>query len=203
MPPPKVRRPMAGKPVWMALAIVLAVALSGCNLKDWYDQVGTVRVELRVVGAEESDVEQFQSLRLTVRSAQVRQQAAANPLTSAGGEAVIHDLARMARTGERAVLLEERVNLRGFESVGLKIEVIDGVSADGETIPGCEQGVTVQEPPCIRFARQGAYPLTLDPAQFRVPRGGTMVIVFPLAVHYSPQTGEYFVASKDAELVEP
>lgn len=182
----------------LSLLMVLTVSLAGCNVKDWYDQVGTVRLELQVVGPDGSDIENLESVRVAIRSAQMRQELAVNPETSTEATAEVLDFATLAQTGERVLLLEKKVTMRGFESLNVKLEVLEALGAAGETIPGCEQGQRIENPPCVRYARDGAYPQLLDPTQFHVPRGGEMTVVLPIAVMYDAASNEYYLKAERA-----
>lgn len=191
---------MRNPPVILAVLLVLAVSLSGCNAKDWYNQQGTVRLELAVYGdvpAElntESRIEDFERLRVTLRGGQLRQDAVAGSINSPTMSDIL-DLVELAKSGDRVVLLEEKVNLRGFSQAVLRLEVLDGITAAGEAIPGCERGATVEEPPCIRYDRAGTYARALDPSEFHVPRGGTMTIVVPVGIGYTASVNEFFLFS--------
>lgn len=200
MPRVKVRLPMRSRPLVLAALLVLSMSLAGCSASDWYNQRGTIRVELAVMDTVPEDlnitsrIDDFQQLRITLRGAQVRQELAANPISSPS-VADVKDAVAMAKSGERVRLLEEKVSLRGFQQVVVRLEALDGITATGEAIPGCERGVAVEEPPCIRYDRSGAYSRNLVPADFAAPRGGTMTIVLPVGVGFNPQLNEYFIFS--------
>lgn len=191
---------MRNPPVILAVLLVLAVSLSGCNAKDWYNQQGTVRFEMAVyadVPADlntESRIEDFERLRVTLRGGQLRQEAAASSINSPA-KSDIYDLVALAKSGDRVRLVEEKVSMRGFSQAVLRLEVIDGLTAAGESIPGCERGETIEDPPCIRYQTGGSYPAVLDPSDFQVPRGGTMTIVMPVGIGYTASVNEYFLFS--------
>lgn len=192
---------MVRRPFVVALLLVLTVSLAGCSFRDWYNQEGTVTVALRAVDASDSDLESFKSLRIGFHSVQIRQLDSADPVSDVKQPPEAYDLVRLAQTGP-VELLSERTNLRGFISVNVKIEAINGTTADGDELLGCEQGVRVEEPPCIRYAARGNYPLTLDPETFRVPRGGELTVVVPIGVRFDATTNEFFLFSLNAEAVE-
>lgn len=191
---------MRNPPVILAVLLVLAVSLSGCNAQDWYNQQGTVRLEMAVYGeippelTTQSRIEDFERLRVTLRGGQLRQDAAASSINSPAMSDIL-DLVALAESGERVLLLEDKVNMRGFSQAVLRLEVLDGITAAGEAIPGCERGATIEEPPCIRYDRAGTYARALDPAEFNVPRGGTMTIVVPVGIGYTASVNEYFLFS--------
>ena len=191
--------------VVLVLVLLLSVSLAGCSFRDWYDQKGTARLvvqfhaddppeDMKQANPEadlSSRLEDFQKLQIIVRSSQLRQLDAANPATSTSRESEILDAVQLAEAGTRVTLIEEKVSMRGFQEAQIKIEVVDGTTASGERLVGCMQGQPVETHPCISFA--SSYPRGINPADFSVPRGGTLDVVFPFYVGFGGQ--DYFVFS--------
>lgn len=191
--------------VVLVLVLLLSVSLAGCSFRDWYDQKGTARLvaefhaddppeDMKRANPEadlSSRLEDFQKLQIIIRSSQLRQQDAANPITSTSRESEILDVVQLAKGDGRVVLIEDKVSMRGFQEAQLKIEVVDGTTASGERLVGCMQGQPVETHPCISFA--ASYPRGINPLEFQVPRGGSLDVIFPLYVGFGGQ--DYFVFS--------
>lgn len=191
--------------VVLVLALLLSVSLAGCSFRDWYDQKGTARLliefraedppaDMRQANPDNdlsSRLGDFQRLQLLVRSSQLRQLDAANPYTSSSRDSEILDIVELAKGGTRIGLVEEKVSMRGFQEAQIKIEVVDGTTASGERLVGCQQGQEAPSHPCIAFAP--SYVRGLDPGEFQVPRGGTLDVVFPFYVGFGGR--DYFMFS--------
>lgn len=186
----------------VALLVVAALPfLAGCNFGDWYDQMGTVKVDMSVLPANESAIGNFTLLNVVVNQVQVRQVGAASPETFRFNEREVVDLVSLARSGGAKRLVEAKFNLRAIDEVLVFIEVTEAVDAAGKRYGGCFQGEpTSPEEPCVRVARSGSYPhddlRNPDHLRFSPDRGGTIVITIPFGVQFGTTEPEYFIMNK-------
>lgn len=192
----------------LLVAILASTSLSGClgvNLGAWWDREGIVRVHLAPVGPEASDVEAFRSLTLTVWSVGL---GIAQTDARTGGdfkgqwEYVFDPPLRIefvgnATEGVEIPLLETRAPLRAVRDVTLRVTVNESRLVGGRAIEGCFEGIP-HDPPCVRVAQGGIYPIT-EP-NFSPRRGETVTFVAPMGVHFSTSSGEYFMRAETGKL---
>lgn len=183
---------MLPRPAAVAVLLAFSVLTAGCSVRDWYDQKGTVKIELQPVGADRSDIENLRSARVAIHSVSLRQVSSASPEEYAFDPALVVDLAAEGKKGSVIPLVEDKFTLRAIESVTIRLEPLGATEPSGASIDGCYQGVP-HDPPCMRVAANGAYRLTTPIA---IERGGTTIFTFPLAVRYDANTTEYYVAAE-------
>lgn len=183
---------MAPSRVVLLALLVATPALAGCNFADWYNQRGTVKVELVAVGADQSAIEDFETLKIAVYGVSLKQAGSIQTQEfTFGGSPLIVDLAATASADQRIPLAQTTLSLRQVESVTLRIEVVEAVDASGTVLPACHPGEPVESRPCVSTPRNGAYREENRP--FSAERGGTIVYGFPLAVQYDQPTNEYYI----------
>lgn len=175
-------------------------ALAGCNLKDWYDQNGTVRIQLRSISGEHSMEEQFQSVKVALYGVTLRQRDAVNPQNFAFDGPKLVDLVALAKEGEEVGITEFKTSLLPTVRVQLKIVVIEAIDAGGVSMQVCRKEDKVARFPC--FYQPPGDDLNYD-KPFAPPRGGTVIVHFPVAIKYAQQgrVSEYFLFA-DPALVE-
>ncbi|HET6404634.1 MAG TPA: hypothetical protein VFH78_08295 [Candidatus Thermoplasmatota archaeon] len=189
------------KALLLALLVVMP-AFAGCNVKDWYNQMGTVRIQVRVIGDENSLVGQFQSVKVALYGVTLRQAGdALNPkFFSFGDQPKIVDLVTFAREGEEIPITEFRTNLRATERVQLKVVVIEAIDAAGNPLEICRETSRPARFPCFfQYTDDALY----YEKPFSPPRGGEVIVHFPIAVKYASRgaASQYFLFA-DPALVE-
>ena len=181
------------------LVLALVPSLAGCSFSDWWNLKGTVYVDLAPQAPGKSSINDFRTLKVAVHGVSLKKAGAVDPYEfSYGTEPLIVDMVAAGKAGNRIRMVENKTTLREFESVTVRIEVIDAVDASGKTLPACHPGQPVASRPCVSTPVNGAYRIERD---FSPPRGGTATFVFPLAVHYSQDSNEYFIQG-DGTLAE-
>lgn len=188
----------------LLVALLSSGALSGCLGVDaaaWWDREGILRVHLQPLPPNESDIGAFRNLTLTVWSVGV---AVANNEEGVYRRAP-HEFyfdpplrVEMVENGTKGVeipLLETRLELRAVQEVTLRVTVNETTLRGGRPIDGCFDGIR-HEPPCVRVARDGIYPVP-EPT-FSPRRGELVTFVVPMGVHFS--NGEYFVRAEVGEV---
>lgn len=175
------------------LVVALVPALAGCNFSDWWNLRGTVYVELTPVGSAKSEIGDFRALKIAVYGVSLKKAGAVEPYEfSFGTDPLIIDMVGLGKSGDRVRLVENVTNLREFESVTIRIEVVDAVDASGKTLPACHPGQPVASRPCVSTPVNGAYRIERN---FSPPRGGSATFVFPIAVQFDQPSNEYYIQS--------
>lgn len=173
------------------LLVALLPALAGCNFSDWYNQRGTVVVELAPVGPTGTALSDFQSLKVAIYGVSMKKQGGLEPNEYTFGDApLVVDLVAHGRAGTRVPLVENKTNLRSFESVTVRLELVEAITAAGRSLPGCHPGQPVESRPCVSTPVNGAYRAE---RLFSPPRGGSLTFGFPLAVQYNAPVNEYYI----------
>lgn len=184
------------------LLVLLLPAFAGCNAKDWYNQMGTVQVDLAPQGATNTSLNEFRTIKVAIYGVTVKQYLAADAKQfSFGANPLVIDLVEKGRAGERVTLAEFKVNLRAVESVTVHLDVVEAVDAGGESLQICRLQDTVEKWPCFFMPDNNAF--RYDEKSFSPPRGGEAVVAFPLAVKYATQgrKAQYYLDTP-ADLVE-
>lgn len=186
---------MALRRALLLALLALTPALAGCNAKDWYNQQGTVSVELVSLGGAETSIDNFRSIRVALYGVSIKQVGAVNTKEfSFGDQPPIVDLVELAKTGETVPLAEFKFNLRAIESVTVYINILEAVDAAGNSMQICRPEDTVEKWPCFFMPSNGAF--RYDQKSFSPPRGGSIEVGFPLEVLYATQgsKSQYFLA---------
>lgn len=179
--------------------LALVPALAGCSFPDWYKQRGTVYVDLAPLAATDTAINEFQSLKVQVFGVSLKKLGVVEPYEFTFGQpALVVDLVKEARAGAKVPMVVNKTNLRAFESVTVRLDVVEAVTASGATIPGCHPGQPVASRPCVSTPTNGAYRIE---RQFSPPRGGEIRFEFPLLVHFNAAVNEYYIAT-DPERVD-
>lgn len=173
------------------LVLALVPALAGCSFTDWYKQRGTVYVQLAPQGPAGTALGDFQKLTVAVYGVSMKKVGTVEPYEfSFGASPLVVDLVQHGRAGTTIPMVENKTNLRAFESVTVRIDVVEAVTASGATIPGCHPGQPVASRPCVSTPVNGAYRAE---RQFSPPRGGEATFLFPLGVQFSANVNEYYI----------
>lgn len=182
------------------ILLVLTPALAGCNVKDWYNQNGTVRIQLEFP-LDGSTINEFRMVNAAVYGVSLRQTDTADPdhFTYPEGDPLVVNLVEKAKTGESVVITEFKTNLRATDRVAVRIAVYEAVTAAGESLEICRLGQAPTKYPC--FYQPDNTALQYD-KPFAPPRGGLVVVHFPVAVKYAQlqRASEYFLFA-DPDLV--
>lgn len=173
------------------LLVIVLPAFAGCNVKDWYNQNGTVEIDMKPMGTSNTSLGDFRVLKIAVYDVTAKQIDSANPqsfsFTSGGQAPLIVDL--VGKAGQAIPLASFHTNLRAIESVTIHIDVVEAVDAAGKSLPGCHPGQPVVSKPCVATPADLGY--RAAEKSFSPPRGGKVVFGFPLAVRAGG--GEYFI----------
>ena len=184
----------------VAFAVVLLLpALAGCNVKDWYNQQGNIKVFLQPQGPTNSSLTEFRTLTLAVYGVTVKQLLILDRKEFTFGEQpLLVDMVATGVKGERTLLATAHMNIRPVESVTIRVDVLEAVDAQGRTVPVCREGQPAPSFPCFFLGSDGA--IIFDDRNVPIPRGGTVDFGFPLAVKTATQGGrqEYFLLSDPA-----
>lgn len=173
------------------LVLALVPALAGCSFSDWYHQRGTVYVELAPQGPAGTALGDFQKLTIAVYGVSMKKIATVEPYEfSFGDSPLLVDLVQHGRAGTTLPLVENKTNLRAFESVTIRIDVVEAVDASGRSVPGCHPGQPVASRPCVSTPVNGAYRAE---RQFSPPRGGEATFLLPLGVQFAADVNEYYI----------
>lgn len=192
----------APRPLLLALLLVATPLLAGCNAKDWYDHRGQVYLEVMPVKGENSSIDSFQTLRVALYGASVKQVGSIDTHEYTWGDSpLVVDLAELARKGEGVPITSFRMSLRAIESVTLRLDVLEAVDARGKNLQVCRIGDTVREWPCFFMPDNGAFRYS-DKA-IPIPRGGTIEVHFPLEVKYTTRDtrSQYYLDTDPSKIV--
>lgn len=196
---------MASQRLALALALVaFTPMLAGCNFKDFYNQVGTVSITVSPLRtAANSTMNDFQKITIAIFGVTIRQLGSIDPKSFSfpPGQPLIMDMVDKADT--RTPIADFKTNLRATSSVTVRVDVVEAIDAAGKSMKICHEGVEIKnsEYPCFFVPETFSY--TYDRRGFAPPRGGEVVVVFPLVVKAAELAGkrEYYI-STPAELIE-
>lgn len=185
-----------------ALFVVLMMPFfAGCNVKDWYNQNGTVRIELEVLPASESRIGEFSSLRVAIYGVSLRQTDAEPKHFGFEPDPVIVDLVQVAKDDERVPLTEFKTNLRATDRVAVRLVTLEAITAAGESLQVCRIGDSVDRFPC--FYQPNNTALLFEDRPFSPPRGGEVVVGFPVGVAFAQQgrATQYYLEADPSKIV--
>lgn len=188
--------------VLLFLVLATLPALAGCSIRNWYNQEGLVTVELAPQPAKNSSLNDFTRVRVAIFGVTVRQVDSANPkVYTFGDDPRVVDLVAAGRAQERVPLAQFKTNLRATSDVVVRMEVVEVVDAAGETMATCKLADEVEKFPCFFVPDNGAY--TYNQKPFAPPRGGEVVVGFPIAIKFAQQgrVSEYYLEA-DPALIE-
>jgi hypothetical protein len=199
MPPAEVLRPMSSRRLALGLILVaLMPGLAGCNFKDFYNQEGLITIQLAPTKtAINSSLNDFREVRIAVYGVTIRQIQSIDPKSFSYpvSDPLLLDL--VAKAGERVPLTQFRTNLRATQSVTVRLDVVEAIDAAGRNMKVCHEGEKLANTdyPCFFVPEQLSY--TYNNHSFSPPRGGEVVVAFPLVVKWQEQAGkrEYFLDS--------
>lgn len=178
-----------------AFALVLLMpALAGCNFKDWYNQEGYVAVDFMVDTGANSTLDHFRSIKAAIYGVSIRQFDSADAKHFTFGEQpLIVDLVEMGNEDKRERLAEFKTNIRRTDTVLLRVVVFEAIDAAGNSMEICRLDDPDVKFPCFYQPDNAA--LVYDEKSFSPPRGGTVVVGFPVTVHFATQgrAQEYFL----------
>lgn len=193
------RGAMPLRPLLLATMVVATSALAGCNLRDWWDIQGTIKVTIVPQGPTNTSLDDFKTLKIALYGVSLKQTGNIDTMEfSYGDDPLIIDMVARGRAGESVQVAETKASLRAIESVTIHIEVVDAVDAAGKSLPACHPGEPVASRPCVSTPKNGAYRLT--EVSFSPPRGGEVTYGFPLAVLLNPRANEYFIQADPAKV---
>lgn len=183
--------------------LLLMPAFAGCNIQDWYNQMGTVRIQLDVQPAQTSHLADFRSVKAVIYGVTLTQLGdALNPkqFTFGPGGKIV-DIVQHGKSGEAIGLAEFRTNLRATEGILVRMVVFEAIESSGTPMEICRVTSRPERFPCFYQPQSDA--LEYDAAPFAPPRGGEVVVHFPVAIKYAQQgtVAEYFLFA-DPALVE-
>jgi hypothetical protein len=175
----------------LLVLVALLPALAGCSFTDWYKQRGTVYIELAPEGSAGTALGDFRKLTIAVYGVSLKKVGSVEPYEFSFGESpLLVDLVERGRAGTTVPLAENVTNLRAFETVTVRIDVVEALDAGGKGVPGCHPGQPVPSRPCVSTPVNGAYRAE---RQFSPPRGGDVTFRFPLSVQFDASANEYYI----------
>lgn len=190
------------KALFLAL-LVLTPLTAGCNVKDWYNQNGTVTLELNVLGPKNTSLDNLRSVKVAIYGATVRQfsSADARHFTYPTNDPKIVDLVQKGKDGERVPIANFKISIRAVESVTVRMEVFEAIDAAGNALEICRLRDKPERFPCFFIPDNSAYQYYEKP--FAPPRGGEVVVGFPLAIKYAARgrVSEYYISTPAEEIV--
>lgn len=179
----------------LALAFVMFMpALAGCNIRDWYNQEGYVSLDLFMDEGANSTLDQFRSIKAAVYGATIRQLGTADAKHFTYGESPrIIDLVEMGAKDERIRVTDFKTNIRATDQVTFRVAVFEAIDAAGNNMEICRLNDSDVKFPCFYQPENAA--LVYNEKSFSPPRGGSIVVGFPLTVHFASQgkAQEYFL----------
>lgn len=175
--------------------------MAGCNVKDWYNKNGTVRLQLDIQDAQTSSLDSFRSVMVAIYGASIKQAGdALNPPQdfTFGSDPLIVDIVQKGKAREVIPLAEFKTNLRATERVLVRIVVFEAIDAAGAPMEVCRVTDTPEKFPC--FYQPAGDALLYEEKDFSPPRGGTVIVHFPIAIKYAQQgrVAEYFLHADPA-----
>lgn len=183
----------------LLVLVALLPALAGCSFSDWYHQRGTAYVELAPQGPAGTALGDFKKLSVAVYGVSMKKVGSVQPYEFAFGDSpLVVDLVEHGKARTTVPLVENVTNLRAFEWVTVRIDVVEALDAAGKPVPGCHPGQPVASRPCVSTPVNGAYRAE---RAFSPPRGGEVTFRFPLAVQFDAQGDEYYI-QMDPDAVE-
>lgn len=182
------------KAVLFAVVLLLPVALSGCNVRDWYNQEGYVAIDFVVDSGQNTTIDHFRSIKAAIYGVSLRQlDSVEEKHFTYGEQPLIVDLVEKAKEDEPIRLTEFKTNMRATSRVGVRLVVFEAIDAAGNTMEICRIDTQVEKFPCF-FQPDNAF-LIYDEKTFSPPRGGEITVGFPVAVKFATKgrAAEYFL----------
>jgi len=166
----------------LAIALVLALLLPGCNYITWYKQEGFVNVNLHMIGPQDTSLGDFRELQVALKGVTINQYLVLQPhFYSFGDQPKVLDLVAAGTKGQVIPLVSHtNMSVRAIESITLTMEVIKATDAAGKDVPVCHDGDQVTQFPCFFAPDNDAY--RHQDRNIALQRGGTITVNFPLAV---------------------
>lgn len=176
-------------------------AFAGCNVKDWYNQNGTVRIELEVLDATETAIGDMRSVKVAIYGVSLRQVNAQPKHFAFEPEPLIVDLVETMKADERIPLTEFKTNLLATERVAVRLVVFEAIDAAGKNLEICRLDSEVETFPCFYQPDNSA--LLYEDRPFAPPRGGEVVVGFPVAVRFAQEgrASEYYLEADPSKIV--
>ena len=196
---------MERRTVLVLSTLLFTPVLAGCSIADWYNQNGTVRIELAIQGPEGSAIDELRSVKVAIYGISLKQ-VNAQPIHFAfeeGGEPqpLLVDLVEEQKGDARVPLTEFKTNLLATERVAIRIVTFEAISAAGESLEICNLEDEVERFPCFYQPANSA--LLYEERPFAPPRGGEVVVGFPVAVAFAQQgsASEYYLVADPSKIV--
>lgn len=181
------------KALLFALVLVMP-AFAGCNVRDWYNQEGWVVIDLAMDAGRNTSADHFRSVKAAVYGVSLRQAGTTDAKHFTFGEdPLILDLVEKTKQGERVRLAEFKTNLRATERVAIRMTVFEAIDAAGNSMEVCRLDDTPEKFPCFYQPDNAA--LQYDEKSFSPPRGGSIVVGFPVSIQFAQQgrASEYYL----------
>jgi hypothetical protein len=187
---------VAPSPARFALLAALVVAtpvLAGCNLKDWYNQLGDVKIFLAPVGPSNSSIADFRTLQIAIYGVSVKQVLIVDPKDFTYASPPVTDLVAAGARGERTQIAQVKETIRPIESVTVTLDVVQALDAQGKSVPVCREGQAITGNPCFFLDAQGF--IRFSDRNIPISRGNVEDFTMPLQVLSRTQGGqtEYFL----------
>lgn len=177
-----------------AVVLLLPVALSGCNVRDWYNQEGYVAIDLAVDSGRNTTIDHFRSLKAALYGVTLAQADTVDAKHfTFGDQPLIIDLVEQAKKDDPIRLTEFKTNMRATSRVAVRIVVFEAIDAAGNPMEICRIDTEVEKFPC--FFQPDNAALIYDEKSFSPPRGGEITVGFPVAVKFATKgrAAEYFL----------
>lgn len=176
-------------------------AFAGCSFQDWYNQNGTVRIELHVPTGEGTRIDEFRSLRVAVYGISLRQLQAQPQHFAFEPDPLVVDLVQTAKEGDRVPMAQFKTNLLATERVAVRMVTLEAITSTGENLEICNLETTVERFPCFYQPDNSA--LVYEDRPFSPPRGGEVTLGFPVIVAFEQQgrASEYFLQADPTKVI--
>lgn len=192
--------------------VMIMPAFAGCDVKDWYNQSGTVRIQLEPQPAQGSHLDSFKSVKAAIYGVSLKQAGESLNVKhfTFGKDPKIVDLVDAGKKGTVIELTEFKTSLRATERIAVQIAVFEAIDAAGASMEICRLADTPQRFPCfyvpdddlLLFEGCPSTDATCREKSFAPPRGGMVVVHFPVAIQYAQDgpRGEYFLFADPAKV---
>lgn len=183
----------------LVLVALSSVVLAGCSFRDFYNQEGTVTITVSPVKkGTNATLNDFQKITVAIFGVTIRQLGSIDPKSFSvpPENPLLLDLVDKADT--RTPLAKFKTNLRATSSVTVRADVVEAIDAAGKAMTICRDSgppISNADYPCFFVPETFSY--TYNQRSFAPPRGGEVVVVFPLYVSWDEQGGkrEYFIST--------
>lgn len=185
--------------------VALTPALAGCSFQDFYNQRGTVTITLSPLrDAPNSSMNEFQRVTIAVYGVTIRQFQSIDPKSFSfpAGQPLLVDMVDKADT--RIPLASFKTNLRATSQVIVRADVVEAITAAGTSLKICREGIEIKNADYPCFFVPASLAWVYDRRGFAPPRGGEVVVVYPMVIKYVQDDrgrGEYYI-DDPPELVE-